>query len=1488
MANVTFKKSLILFVLALILSFSSFGQKKGKLKEFSKEFPVFITELDDFMTASDNSELKSTFKAFNKASTSFSPTDQSTIIEIANKMLAKRLKPKPHFNDFLKSLIVVNKHTYAKNVFSEWLAVIDEIIKNSTTKKLLLFCAFTTNLVQENTLRSSKSAKWIVDSDDYHFSFEMIEPIVSFSTKLNLSCLADGGRVDILGTKGVYYPISNEWIGGDGIINWEKQGLSKDSVYAQISNYKIDTRKSKIVADSSIFYNKYIFNKPIVGQVVNKVAKGKQAQHYPKFTSYSKNIELKDIFQNVDYRGGYKMLGKDFVADGGDYAKARIIFKKDGKDIFVANAKRFSIGSDRITSQEAGIKIFFDNDSIYHSNLKFKYINSSRKLELYRDKHGLSGAAMLNTYHKLTMDFELLEWNIDSDIITFGSLPGTAQSIVNFESVDMYLQSRFESLQGIDAVHPLLLIDRYVKAKQEEKFYVEDFARFAGFPLIQIQHYLISLASHGFIFYDFSEERVTVQPMLYNYIQAASEIGDYDVIAFHSVINAGDYTIKDEKHLVNAALNLVTKDLNILGIPEIELSNKRGVYLSPYSGKLIVKKNRDFVFNGQIYAGKGRLNLFGKEFYFHYDEFKIDLNEIDSVQLSVPVIPIKKDMYGNEILTKVKTVIEAVTGDLRIDDPSNKSGIRKDSFPGFPIFRSFDDSYAYYDRNDIYHGIYDRDRFSFHLQPFEIDSLDNYTGKGLWFAGTFESAGIFPTFDDTLRLQEDYSLGFNRKTPDGGFAIYGGKGKYYNDIQLSHKGLKGTGQFEYLTAKATADDILFFPDSTNLHTNTFAITEVVTGIEFPEVSNSATYAQFLPYQDKLTIDKKSEVFNFYKGQATFNGNLLMQPTGITGGGIMTLDKAEVSSNLFTYNANWFGADTASLNVFKNGGELAFRAKNLRSHIDLKMREGVFHSNGSGSYVEFPANQYICYIDKLNWQMDEELLTLGDQLAFEGSGSEFISIHPHQDSLSFIAKTAIYSLKDYIIHAGGIEEFAIADAIIYPDSGIVTVEKNAVMQTLYGAKILVDDLTEYHTFTNATVDIKSANNYTATGDYTYKDAMNNKQHIFFKEIRVNEDTITIARGDVENGKIFHIDSKFDFKGSLEIFSDRRNLTFDGFFMANHDCDLITKQWIKFRSELDPKNIIFTLDEKIYNDEDDLLSTALVMSLDSTNFYSSFLSRKDRVIDADILSASHTLKYDKKQSAYIIGGPDSLASYYTLYDKTCTTKGEGELDLNIDLGRIKVKSIGNVSHDIYSKKTELEGFFMLDFFFSEEAMEVMAKDIYSAPGDGIFEYDKQFSNNLYRVLGHEKGEGALLDLEMHDAYSKFPDEMNYSLVFTKNKFIWDNKNKAYVAKGGIWLSNIYDAELNALLDGYIIIEKGRNSDILTIYLQTEFYDEYYFQYKNGVMRAWSTNPDFTTAITEVADGKRRADGKKGKKPYRYMIAPEDVTEKFLKSAKKKFNY
>ena len=1481
MANVTSKKSIILFLLTLVFSFNAFSQKK--LKEFSNEFDNYLVDLNHFMTSSQNSDLKSVYKSFLKNSKTFSETEKLNIIQISNKMLLKRLRPNPHFSNFLLTVISVKNSNRGDSFLLQWLDVYERTLDQSTTNKLMLYCSFTDNLVRQNILRSSKSAEWKVSKTEFYFDFQF-EPVVVFDLPFDLTCSNDHSSYTIFGTRGKYQFISTTWVGEDGVINWQDHGLQKDSVFAKIKSYELDTRKSKLIADSAVFFHKYIFSHSIIGQLVNKNAKGKQADQFPSFTSYSKNVELKDIFSNIDYRGGYKIQGDEFIADGGDYAEAKIVFKRNDKEVFIANANRFSISSDRIVAQDAGVKIFFDEDSIYHGKLQFKYLDSDRKLQLYRKINSTSGAPMINTYHNVTIDFELLEWNIDDKIITFGSLPGSAESRVEFESADRYLESKFASLQGIDRVHPLLLIYNFISKNNSKEFYVEDFALHTGYSLVQIQHFLIRLSNDGFIFYDFGLDRIIVLPKLYNYVDAASDIGDYDNISFNSVIRTGQYQTGD-KYLVNAALNLETKDLNIIGIHDIEVSQKRGVYLYPSKGLIVVKKNRDFKFNGQVFAGNGRLNLFGRDFLFHYNDFKLDLNQIDSAQFSVPLDPVQEDMYGNELLTPLRTPIEAVRGELRIDNPSNKSGIRKDSFPEYPIFKSFEKSYAYYDDQSLYGGVYSRDKFSFHIQPFEIDSLDNYTGKSLCFAGTFESAGIFPTFDDTLRPQEDYSLGFNRKTPKEGFPIYGGKGRYYNDIYLSHKGLKGHGDFEYLTSKATADEIFFFPDSTNLYTQSFTIKEVLTGIEFPEVSNTETYAHFEPYNDRLNIYKIKEKFDFYNSQATFDGDLLMRPTGLTGRGVMSIDNSKVNANLFTYNADWFGSDTANLRVFADNGKLAIEAINLKTYIDLKMREGRFNSNGNNSYVKFPENQYVAYIDKLTWAMSEETFALGNKVS-SNEGSEFLSVHPLQDSLRFFAKTAFYSLKDYIIKTSGVKQISVADAIIYPDSGEVTIARNAFIETLHRANILANNLTQYHNFTNATVDLKSSKNYTASGDYTYRDALKNEQQIFFKEIKVNQDTITVANGDVSNDKIFHIDSKFDFKGSVNLIADQRNLTFDGYFMANHDCEIIDREWIKFRSKIDPKSIQFVLDEKIYNDNEDLLSTALVMSFDSTDFYSTFLSEKKRAaLDLDVLSASYNLRYDNKKFAYIVGGPDTLSNYYTLYDRTCKTSGEGKIDLNLNLGQVTLQSIGNAKHDMKNLRTEISGFLMLDFFFSKDALMVMAEDLFFA-GDEIFEYDENFSKNLGRVLGKERAEPLLVDLEMEDDYSKFPDEMNKSIVFAKTKLSWDNINKAYVAKGNIVIANILDRQVNATVDGYVIIEKGINSDILTIYFQTDAYDEYYFQFKGGVMRAYSTNPAFNSKINEIDAGKRKAERVKGAPAYMYMSAPDDIAEKFLKNVKKKY--
>ena len=153
-------------------------------------------------------------------------------------------------------------------------------------------------------------------------------------------------------------------------------------------------------------------------------------------------------------------------------------------------------------------------------------------------------------------------------------------------------------------------------------------------------------------------------------------------------------------------------------------------------------------------------------------------------------------------------------------------------------------------------------------------------------------------------------------------------------------------------------------------------------------------------------------------------------------------------------------------------------------------------------------------------MDKEQLTFGSSDPLSLSRSEFISVNKEQDSLSFFAKSADYSLRDYIINASGVDSLNVADAIIYPDSGNLTVERNARIRTLKNARILLDSIVRYHSFNKSTVDIFGKNNYEATGDYVYIDALDNKQQIYFSEISVNQDTISVAKGNVSKEKEEH--------------------------------------------------------------------------------------------------------------------------------------------------------------------------------------------------------------------------------------------------------------------------------------------------------------------------------------------------------------------------------
>ncbi|MCD4745039.1 MAG: hypothetical protein K8R58_01935, partial [Bacteroidales bacterium] len=1132
----------------------SFGQK---FTEFSKDSESFISEMTNFfqkISIKKNKEkcekLMETF-SLEWTSGKFTNEMKEDIYNISNLMLKRRLKAYPHFFHYLSCMVsIVNFEQSLVRSCRAWNLCLDELVNiKHSSRPFTSFLDISYNLFSDNILYKSKATLWKSNNNDYYFEYDSVPRIVFPS--LNLTCYANKDSSVIYNTKGVYYPLIYKWIGEGGKLTWKRAGFDENNVYAELYTYEIFLKFSKFSVEQVKFYHKGYFDKPLLGSLEEKVLANVTEKNasYPRFTSSYTHIKVDTLFKNIDFGGGIEMKGAKIIGSGDRENDAYLILRKDNKEFVRIKSNLFVIRKDRISSSRASITIYYEGDSIYHPGLQMKYMDDNKELSLIRTGKGLSKSPFFDSYHNIDIFCEAIYWKMNEPDIKFQMVKGiSGLGRATFESTNYFAASRYFKLQGIDKINPLNLLKNYTEKYNIKEIYVRGLMEYMKKPKQQIIAMLITLANKGFLIYDTDDEKAIIKDRLYDYIDAFNRKIDYDVIQFNSETYGHN----------NASLSLDSFDLKLHGVPIVFLSDSQKVFIFPNNKELVLKKNRDFLFSGRVHAGL--FDFYASNCYFNYDQFKLDMPTIDS--MSFMVQSFTKDEYGQRHLERVKTVLSDLTGDLLIDEPNNKSGLKK--YPRYPVFSSTKDAYVYYDKNTIQNGVYTRDKFYFYVYPFTIDSLDNFKTDVLHFNGYLASAGIFPDIEESLKVQPDYSLGFISSAPPQGYPIYGDKGTYFSKINLSHQGLRGNGSLEYLTSTSWSKDFLFFPDSCNAVAKSFVLREQLGAVEYPSVKGIQVYEHWMPYQDRMIISKIDFPFSMYDNQSELHGSLALSPTKLTGGGMMKFEEAEMDARLYKFKHHEFDSDTADFRLRTlDQTQLAFSTHNYQSHIDLKERQGVFKSNGGTSLVEFPVNQYICSMDEFDWYMDKAEIALGssqkaeEMAAYDNltlyelvdvdlSGSEFISVHPDQDSLRFYSTKAKFSLKDNVILAEDVKMIRVADAAIFPVDKKVTIRKDAQMKTLTNAKILANTVTKYHSIYNAAIKIKAKKNYTAIGAYDYIDETGYRQRIQLKKIVVDTTFQTYAIGYISDSLGFTLSNDFDFAGNIKLLANNEFLNFNGGF------------------------------------------------------------------------------------------------------------------------------------------------------------------------------------------------------------------------------------------------------------------------------------------------------------------------------------------------------
>jgi hypothetical protein len=1479
-------KPVLIAVFSILLP--SFIQAQPK-SPFTGDAEKFSAELTTFMGPNLNEAQKANLASFivKWDSAAFSPENMMRIIDICSQFAGRSMRPVPHFNDFIATLNIFISEERDQQLLSDWMSGLSELVFNPrfTADNIGRYVRIIGQTIRENILAESSAITWKAKGGKLEFVHDTVFYIkVTGST---LVCYSQRDSTEIINATGSYFPEYQQFHGETGRVTWEKAGYEPAEVFAEISNYIINTARNNFSVDSALLTHKTYFREPVMGSLTDQTisVSNKERATFPKFETYIKEFKLPEIYEGVDYEGGLTFEGATVKGTGSDVRPAKVSLSRNDTLYMKVASSEFIFAKTGLTGAEASMALYLEKDSIYHSNLSFSYNNELRQVNLFRGNNPISKSPYFNSFHNVDMYFEYLSWNLKESKIVMSRARGASLGQAQFESESYFDLDYFMRLAGIDNVHPLVRLKRFAEWYYSETFPVEDFAKWLNKPLEAVTALCIEMANRGFLFYDRKFNEVTLKKKVDDHLAALNKKQDYDVLNIMSETKAP---------VDNAILDLKNFRLTINGVNGVRLSKSQNVTLYPYNYRLVMGKNRSIEFDGVVEAGL--FTIFGHSFSFSYDTFKIRLQKIDSIRIAVETA--ERDAYGNPVIKPVDNLIQLGTAELYIDMPNNKSGLRK--LEQYPIINAVTFSYIFFDKIPGLEGIYPPEDFYFKIDPFTYENIDHYTNEDMNLAGEFIGGNILKPMRQTLTIQEDNSLGFNMIIPDAGVEVYDSRGTMYDNLSMSGEGLVGSGILKHLTSTTRAEEFRFFPDSMITRAQTFDIEKDDRGV-FPELESENVSIKWLPGKDEwLAENSPGKNFMMFGNGTNLNGSLKLTPSVLTGAGMLGTSDSRVNSDRFSFASSLIKADTSNYNLRSSSTEGdAFIAENVNTEINFDLKRADFHLNTDTSMVKFPEIQYLCTMTNFSYNMDTRILSMEQKgksdsellspenllkLDFNALDKPtFFATNVIGDTIKFSSWKGTYNLSEEIIQAENINYIHIADALIQPDKGKVTIERRARIRQLENAVVAVNKRHLLHT---ARINIASTKSYSGSAIYDYIDENKEVQQISFPEVRV--DTMaTSAKGYIAATQKFMLSPAFSYTGDVSLFAAKDHLSFTGAAGIAHNCSQIKSYPVKFRSLIDPLNIMIPLGEKPRDINDNLIFSGSFLNIDSIHIYPAFLSAQKSWTDANLVNAGGYLYYEKSTGRYLISSiakiiDQTLHGELTSFDKNyCILAGEGKMNFGTNFDLVRMTSAGTVRHNIDSAKVDIKTILALDFHFSAEALQIMSDEIRMMPTLKPVNLNSNFNKKgMKDLLGEQAALQIQDELNLFGTSRNLPKEFNFELLLNEVTLYWNDASSSFRSKGKIGIGFVGPQPINVYVDGYIEIQRRRTGDMIDIYLKVDESTWYYFSYIRGNMMVQAGNNAFNSLIANIKQNDRKHPDSSVRTPYTYMISVEDRLARFLR--------
>ena len=432
----------LIFILFTGILIPCYCQNSENYFKDASTYPILINNLLGSELGTDDKKLVQNFlDAWKK--NSISDSLKSEAIRYSNLLYARKARP-VLYKDFIFFIIALNQNVKKIENESVLLNFMEQFIENkkNTLNTIGNFIQCMQDLYTQNYIHNSDYLKWSFSEKEFAFkilngTFVVVFPIGK------LTCYAKHDSLQIYETSGIYYPIVNKWLGNGGLVTWERAGFKRDDVNVRMVNYTLDLNKVEYTSDSVLYTNPKYFTHPVYGKLKDKVMEitNSQTASFPEFDSYSKRFKLNDLYENVDYDGGFTMKGSKIIGSGNELEDAIIKIKKGTKVLMEVRSKYFVFHPEIVNGIHSVIKITLDKDSIFHNDLDFSYFVKLKEINLNRNESYSSLSPYLDSYHRVDMDFEQLIWKIDQPKIYLTMAKGTTIGFARFESQNYFISN---------------------------------------------------------------------------------------------------------------------------------------------------------------------------------------------------------------------------------------------------------------------------------------------------------------------------------------------------------------------------------------------------------------------------------------------------------------------------------------------------------------------------------------------------------------------------------------------------------------------------------------------------------------------------------------------------------------------------------------------------------------------------------------------------------------------------------------------------------------------------------------------------------------------------------------------------------------------------------------------------------------------------------------------------------------------------------------